>query len=310
MYLEKLTEKEREFLDFKKIEGLKDISINSYYKVFLNFKDVIGELDISNFNSLCQKVLEYFKYVSVNNGNTTFNNKRKHLNGYFNYLVDRELLQDNPIHFLKIKKKKENYDPKPTNADDIKSFFYVINLKTYVGFRDYAFMLLLTDAGIRPTEATRLKIQNVDLKNLFIHLTPDITKTSRSRSLPFSSIVRDVLKKLLEFNKEFWDSDYIFLTECGNTTNTIVFQRRFKVYSNKCNCKITPYQLRHYFGTSYLQNSNGNLLYLQKLMGHSDLKMTKKYVKIDENMLKNNHKIATPLNNIITRNTKVRRLFK
>lgn len=38
MNLEKLTEKEREFLDFKKIEGLKDISINGYYKVFFKFQ--------------------------------------------------------------------------------------------------------------------------------------------------------------------------------------------------------------------------------------------------------------------------------
>ena len=54
--------------------------------------------------------------------------------------------------------------------------------------------------------------------------------------------------------------------------------------SNACGIKITPYQLRHSFATLYLKNG-GDLFTLQKQMGHSDLRMTKRYTEIDDDFL-------------------------
>ena len=59
--------------------------------------------------------------------------------------------------------------------------------------------------------------------------------------------------------------------------------------------KITPYQLRHSFATLYLQNG-GDLFTLQKQMGHSDLRMTKRYTEIDDRFLQLQHTAFSPVN--------------
>ena len=45
-------------------------------------------------------------------------------------------------------------------------------------------------------------------------------------------------------------------------------------------------------------------------MGHSDIGMTKRYISIDLESLEKNHKAASPLNLVLERNTRVRKLFK
>lgn len=76
------------------------------------------------------------------------------------------------------------------------------------------------------------------------------------------------------------------------------FQRRMQHYSDYSNTKITPYQLRHYFGTEYAKSDNCNLLCLQHIMGHSKLEMTRRYVKIETEDLARNHKLASPIDKL------------
>ena len=75
--------------------------------------------------------------------------------------------------------------------------------------------------------------------------------------------------------------------------NTYVLRNNMKAYSEKAGVKITPYQLRHFFGTEYLRH-DGNLLYLQKVLGHSNLNTTMKYIQISDDDLLRSHQIVSP----------------
>ena len=44
-------------------------------------------------------------------------------------------------------------------------------------------------------------------------------------------------------------------------------------------------------------------------MGHSDISMTKRYVQVDKEAMANNHRLATPLQNLVKRNTRVKSIF-
>ena len=65
---------------------------------------------------------------------------------------------------------------------------------------------------------------------------------------------------------------------------TIYLDKDFAKAGNLSGVKIAPYQLRHSFATLYLKNG-GDLFTLQKEMGHSDLRMTKRYSEIDDDFL-------------------------
>ena len=85
------------------------------------------------------------------------------------------------------------------------------------------------------------------------------------------------IRALLKYNK----SEYVFATINGEQFSTYRFRKRIKRYCRYADVYTTPYQLLHYFGTEYARNDNCNILYLQKILGHSKLEMTRRYVKID-----------------------------
>lgn len=302
-----LDKNQKMFLEIKELEGLATTSINTYRKLFNNLNKKVGALDYKNYANLEKQIMGYFNLARFHK-NSTYNQKQKSLNAYFNLLIKKEIIEKNPIKTIPIKKKTETFAPNPAKAEDIQRILQVIDIKTYAGFRDYVFITLLADTGIRPAEATRLNTSN--FKENVVKLDGEITKTKTARVIPISSMVLENAKNLFDLNQENFDSQKLFLTEDGLEADTVLFQRRLNKYSKLAGVKITPYQLRHYFGTQYLKNPGSNLIYLQKMMGHKSLEMTKRYVEVDSDSLIENHKIASPLQNIIKRNTRVRKLFK
>ena len=78
--------------------------------------------------------------------------------------------------------------------------------------------------------------------------------------------------------------------------------KRLAYYSNKIGYKVRPYDLRHTFALMYLR-SGGNIFSLQRMMGHSNLTMTQKYLALTDEDLRNQHTQNSPLNSL----TKARR---
>jgi len=58
------------------------------------------------------------------------------------------------------------------------------------------------------------------------------------------------------------------------------------------------YDLRHAFALSYLRNG-GNTLSLQRILGHTDLTMTKRYVAYTLGDIKEQHAHASPVNRLV-----------
>lgn len=279
------------FLLSKKLNGVQEITLASYRKVFMNFEHQTGKP--IDYDNLMEQVADFFFAINWYS-DMTFNNQRSNLNGYFNFLVDKGIIKENPIKALEITRRKEEDKPRPANKDDLIKLLSVIPIFNYVGIRDYTMILLMADTGIRPAEIVRLKEDHLNLARSSIILTKDITKTKRERITPISDGVKS---SLIKFNKTiesvFEDRKYLFLTEQGEKMNTYVLRNNMKAYSEKAGVKITPYQLRHFFGTEYLRH-DGNLLYLQKVLGHSNLNTTRKYIQISDDDLLRSHQMVSP----------------
>lgn len=282
------------FLKVKEIEQISPDSIKNYVSLFSNFeKRVDGRLNYDDENELSIQMLDFFQKIS-HYTNASYNTTYKFARAYFNYLVKIKKLENNPLVLMGIKERKDEFNPRPCDTEDLKKLLDVIDTDTYAGLRDYTLILLIIDTGIRPAEACRLIDTDVIFEKNIINIRKEVAKTSQERVLPVSIKVMIYIRALLKYNK----SEYVFATINGDQFSTDRFRTRMKKYSWYADVHITPYQLRHYFGTEYARSNNCNILYLQKILGHSKLEMTRRYVKIETEDLARNHKLASPIDKL------------
>lgn len=74
---------------------------------------------------------------------------------------------------------------------------------------------------------------------------------------------------------------YLFSTRTGNRVTVRNFQRDMEVYGKHLHItdvRFSPHTLRHTFACSYLK-AGGNLEYLRRILGHSSLLITQRYLQ-------------------------------
>lgn len=249
---------------------------------------------IKHKNNHCVK--EEYKSVGVSASYT--NTIMKHMRAFYNFLVEEKYVQLNP--FTKIKSLKEAQDNiEALSVDQLKTLLKQPNQRTYAGFRDYVLMMLLADTGMRISEALNLQQEDIDFKTNVIDLKGTNTKNRKTRYVPICQKTSKLLRELLVEIKEF-DTLHIFATVYGNTVDPARFRQRLKMYGHNAGIKgirVSPHTFRHTFAKFYLLN-NGDVMTLQKILGHSSIEMVRKYVNMTSNDIVTQHRKYSPLNNL------------
>jgi integrase/recombinase XerD len=146
--------------------------------------------------------------------------------------------------------------------------------KTFAEHRLAALVALLLDSGLRISEALSLRKSDVDFDNLLLRVRG---KGNRQRLVPMSLELRKILFRF--FHRH--DRDLAFPTVQGGRCDSRNVLRDFH-WLGKVSCingvRFSPHTFRHTFAIAYLRNG-GNAFYLQKILGHSTLEMTNRYVQ-------------------------------
>ena len=178
---------------------------------------------------------------------------------------------------------------------------------TFTGLRNYTLMLFSLDTGIRPGEALQLLPEDFNLRSREVVIPKEVAKTKTSRTLPLSPVICVAVQKLLLTRHPVWKDDApVFCSQDGERLQTRSWSRIMAKYSKKLGVRITPYDLRHSFAIIYLRNG-GNVFALQRTMGHTDLNMTKHYLALDGDDLKNELEKSSPINSLIKPKKRVRK---
>ena len=143
-------------------------------------------------------------------------------------------------------------------------------------------------AGLRVSELVNLKIRDVDLDELTIHVK--IGKGKKDRISIFPEKLRPELRKLI-LERDF--KEFVFESERGGKLTTATAQKVFKNALKKARIQkpATFHSLRHSFATHLLENGV-DVRYVQELLGHANIRTTQIYTKVTNPKLKN---IKSPL---------------
>ncbi len=152
-------------------------------------------------------------------------------------------------------------------------------------FRDkhYDLILIALNTGMRKGELAGLKWDRIDfsLDQITVSRTRDnyelkeTTKTKLKRIIPMNQIVRMTLLKLFQNRK---GSDFVFVSEDNSPISIHHLYRDFGLAQELAGIKnrIRVHDLRHTFASQFMMNG-GNIFDLQKILGHTDIKMTLRY---------------------------------
>ncbi|MCS5695264.1 tyrosine-type recombinase/integrase [Desulfofundulus thermocisternus] len=283
-----------EFLLLKRAQGRAERTLKDYVyyvnQFFNRYPNIWPDV------SLMKKAV--YDYLSQENiSNSAFNLRRANLNSFFNFCVQEEILPSNPING--IQRKKDSGRIIHIDDDYIRKLLKLPDQTTYSGLRDYCFLLLTLDTGIRPSEAYQLKVSDFDFKLKQVTIQQNISKTRTQRILPLSQVTVSAFKKLFAARPADWKDDAPALcTNQGTPLNNKTWRLRLASYVKELGIHITPYSLRHVFALGFLRNE-GNVFALQKMLGHTTLDMSKRYVALSGRDLQEQHEYASPLNTFL-----------
>jgi len=143
-------------------------------------------------------------------------------------------------------------------------------------------------AGLRVSEVIALKVGDIDLNELTIHIKQAKGKKDRISVLP-EKLVNDIKK--LAAGKV--GSDFVFASERGGKLTTRTAQKVFENSLKKAGVQkeATFHSLRHSFATHLLENGV-DVRYVQELLGHQNIRTTQIYTHVTNPKIKN---IKSPL---------------
>ncbi|MCL6575548.1 tyrosine-type recombinase/integrase [Kyrpidia sp.] len=290
-----------EYLMIRKAEGLRASTLKSQY-------DVISTLFRRYENAWNDVRNSVLKFMSEDIKPATYNIRLSYLKTFFDWCHSQGYISNNPIKTFK--KRKADHRIVQLDEETVTKLLKLPDKSTYAGLRDYALLMLTLDTGIRPKEAFALMLGDVNLRSYEVYVRPEVSKTKISRTLPISPPTARAIRRLIDARHESWISDIpLFASADGTQLNRNTWGDRLEMYSKRLGVHIRPYDLRHTFALYFLRNG-GHALALQRLMGHSDLSMTKRYVALTEGDLRQQHDMASPAMKLVQQSKRVRKVRK
>ena len=222
-----------------------------------------------------------------------YNKPFQNVNALLNWMVEQEYIAKSPIKAHKLHKRKDEGNIQPVSIEALKAFISGIDKKSYTGLRDYTIILIMLDTGIRTKELLSLRNSDYHRANKSLTISKNIAKTQKKRVAYLNASTINALESYLKYKPIEWE-DWLFPNYEGKQLKVTHLDKAFAKHSEECGIKITPYQLRHSFATLFLKNG-GDLFSLQHLMGHSDLRMTKRYTELSEDFIEQQHSTYSPV---------------
>ena len=204
---------------------------------------------------------------------------------FYNYLAWDDPRIACPVHFQRHFLRKPQRLPRAVPTPVLQEFFAVIE-----DTRDRAIFLLMLRCGLRISEVTRLRLQDLYLRDRPPRLLVR-GKNSKERSVYLSDQAAFALRRYL-VERPASTSEALFLNYKGDKLATIGVQKRLEKYRAAAGVQITAHQLRHNFAND-LVAAEVPVTSIQKLMGHAWLATTQTYIEANDPRVRRHYVAAS-----------------
>lgn len=243
-------------------------TIESYEIHLRNYYSYCRQKNINYKIITVKEILNYKILISKQYAPSSINAKLSSIKSFCDFLIDIDEMETNPIR-KSMYIRTDSRRPRPLSKKDKELFFSFIETKEKhieLGFK------ILFDTGIRISELTRLKKEDVKIIDDRVFLYIKKTKNRKERLVPIFS--ETLIKELMEYIEESYSGTLFYRTI-----------RAFQLYSERFReeyqVEFTTHIARHTFASEKL-NEGMRLDVLQTILGHADIRATMYYSATDK----------------------------
>ena len=205
------------------------------------------------------------------------------IKGFFSFLLEGELREDNPSALLETPK-LGLYLPDTLSLEEIEKLISATDENTDLAKRNRCMIEVLYGCGLRVSELTELQISNINFKENYLKIQG---KGDKVRFVPLADYTADFIKNYInnirskqKINPKH--SDILFLNSRGAQISRQMVFLIIKEIVRKAGIQknISPHTFRHSFATHLLQNG-ADLRFIQEMLGHSSITTTEIYTHLN-----------------------------
>lgn len=264
------------FLRKCRINNLAEKSIFSYERKLVHFREFIDFNEpISSITK--DTVDDYILWLreNTNANDITINSYLRSLRAFLYYAMESNYLTQFKIKLIKAEKKiKETYTDK-----ELEKLLEKPDIDTcsFSQYKTWVFENYLLGTGNRLSTALNVRISDLNFESGTITLRK--TKNRKQQIIPLSNTLAMILKEYLEY-RGGEPEDVLFCNEFGEPAIERSYQQLVRRYNRKRGVEKTSCHLfRHTFAKNWVL-AQGDIFRLQRVLGHSDLTVTKEYVQM------------------------------
>lgn len=271
------------FVQQLQLKAYSQSTINTYRNEFIQLLKLLKKKPASEL--AVEDLKRYMVYVMEKEGisENTAHSRLNALKFYFEQVLGRDKF------FWEIPRPKKALKlPKVISEEKIlKGFLAIENLK------HKTLLLLAYSAGMRVSEVISLRKTDIDMDRMQISITN--AKGKKDRVVVLSKSILPVLNDYYnEYDPKFWVFEGQSSGEHYSSRSAQqIFKEAIKSLQLPANCSF--HSLRHSYATHLLENGT-DISFIQKLLGHNDIKTTLRYTQISN---KDIGQIESPLDRIM-----------
>ncbi len=278
-------------------------SIEAYFSDLRNFfaylSSTFPHTDVSALQSGEIRAFVDFLYEVKGREASSIARHLSSLRGYFLYLQDEGFLSRDPTLGVQAPR-QQRYKPTSLSRHEITSIYDRLEENILAGrkgaLRDYCLIDMLYGIGLRISEATHLRLEQLRLEEGVVLVEG---KGKKQRLVPLGSPVARSIREYIEKERQVKEekSDILIRNNRGLPLSRM---GAWKIVQRICleagiTLAVSPHTFRHSFAT-HLIEAGADLRSVQEMLGHADISTTQIYTHLDQDYLREVHQSFHPRN--------------
>lgn len=290
-----LTDWAEQFLQAKTVEGVSPNTVRFYRQQLRHFLAYCDAQVITGIEQLTPQIIRQFMlYHSKNHNPGGVHAAYRILKTFLRFYETETDWAHNPIYKVKPPKLAE-VPLAPVELSDVRKLINVCQ-GDFLGLRDRAIFLTLLDTGARAREFLAVNLRQVNLTVGSILIAHG--KGAKPRTVYTSRKTRKAIRSYLRIR--FDDSEALWITDDSKKRLSYSGLRGMIVRRSK-EAGVSPHpglhDFRRGFALECLRNGM-DLMSVATLLGHSDLKTVRRYLRLVDDDLRNAHNKYSPVDSL------------